>query len=170
MGAATKRIADGLQRAIQTELDGYHFFRMAAATTQDPKGRHVFECLAREEQDHESFLRHQYDHVVRFGTLDRSQRLTPQVDLAGDDPIFSPALRARIKDAHFEMSALSIGIQLELQARRYYEEQAAASADPAVREFFTELAEWEGRHYEALLRQQESLKEDFWHASGFTPM
>lgn len=170
MDDATKRIADGLKRAIQTELDGYHFFKMAAATTQDPKGREVFEALAAEELEHEAFLRHQYDHVVRFGTFDRTSRLTQRVNLDGDDPIFSPALRERIRDANFEMSALSIGIQLELQARRYYEEQAAATGDPAVREFFEHLAAWEGRHYDALLRQQESLREDFWNASGFSPM
>ena len=35
--------------------------------------------------------------------------------------------------------------------------------------FFTELAEWEAGHYEALLTQQESLKEDYWSASRFSP-
>lgn len=169
MDAAAKQIAEGLKRAIQTELDGYHFFRMAAATTEDPKGREVFDGLAREELEHERFLRAQYDHVVRTGTIDPALRLTQHVDLSGDDPIFSKQLRTRLRDAHFEMSALSIGIQLELQARRFYEEQAAQTAEPVAKQFFLDLAAWEGRHYDGLLRQQESLKEDFWSDSGFSP-
>ena len=169
MDAATKQVAEGLKKAIQTELDGYHFFRMAAATTQDPKGREVFDALAREELEHERFLRAQYDSVVKTGKIDTGLRLTQHVDLSGDDPVFSQELRSRLRDAHFEMSALSIGIQLELQARRYYEEMASQTADPDVKRFFTDLAAWEGRHYDALLRQQESLKEDFWTDCGFAP-
>lgn len=169
MDDATKRIAEGLKRAIQTEGDGYHFFQMAARSTSDPKGQQVFEALALEELDHQRYLRHQYEHVLRTGALDPSARLGAAVDLSGPSPIFSPALRSRIGEAHFEMSALSIGIQLELTTEAYYRGQAVASADPKVRAFFEELAVWEGRHYAALLRQQEELKEDYWAAGSFAP-
>ena len=67
------------------------------------------------------------------------------------------------------MSALSIGIQLELDAMNFYKAQADAAEDDVVRGFFHELAEWETGHYQALLTQQGELKEDYWAAGGFAP-
>ena len=34
-----KRLTDGLKQAIQAEIDGYHFYMMAARSTSDDKGR-----------------------------------------------------------------------------------------------------------------------------------
>ena len=90
-------------------------------------------------------------------------------DLSGASPIFSEHLKSRLQDAHYEMSALSIGIQLEQSSMAYYKEQAGRHADPAIRAFFEELADWERGHYEALTRQQESLKDDYWYGAGFSP-
>lgn len=169
MDKATKRIAEGLLKAIQSEVDGQHFYRMAAKSTTDPKGREVFERLAREEEEHERFLKAQYESVLETGAPNEEVRLGPQADLSGASPIFSPGIRERLGEAHYEMSALSIGIQLELSAIKFYKAEADAVGDPTVRSFCSELAQWESGHYNALLRQQEMLKEDYWHAGGFYP-
>ena len=169
MDEATKHITDGLFRAIQAEGDGEHFYRMAAGSVADPKGKEVFEMLAREELDHQRFLKAQYKSFAEAGRPDASVKLGQKADLSGESPIFSSGLRARVHEAHFEMSALSIGIQLELNAMKFYQDQADAASDQAVRSFFTELAEWESGHYHALLRQQEALKEDYWSAADFSP-
>ncbi len=167
--AAKKQITEGLLKAIQAEQDGYHFYLMAARNTEDRQGKEVFEKLAQEELDHNRFLRHQYEHITETGEADSEFKLEHRVDLSGESPIFSSVLKARIKEAHFEMSAVSIAIQLELSAMSFYKEQAGASADPTVKNFFTELATWESTHYHALLRQQETLKGDYWSDSGFSP-
>lgn len=169
MDEATKRITDGLFRAVQAEGDGQHFYRMAAGSVADPKGKEVFEMLAREELDHQRFLKAQYRSLVEAGRADTSLKLGQKADLSGESPIFSSGLRARLHEAHFEMSALSIGIQLELNAMKFYRGQAESASDPTVRAFFDELAEWESGHYHALLRQQENLKEDYWSAADFSP-
>jgi len=169
MDEATKRSAEGLLKAIQLEVDGQHFYRMAAKSTADPKGREVFERLAEEEQEHLSFLRTQYKSILETGAPNEEVKLGPQADLSGASPIFSDQIQARLQDAHYEMSALSIGIQLELSAIKFYRAEAAAVTEPTVGSFYTELAEWESGHYSALLRQQEMLKEDYWHAGGFYP-
>jgi rubrerythrin len=64
---------------------------------------------------------------------------------------------------------LSVGAQLEYDAMRFYKAQAEAAADPEIKKFFTELAEWETGHYNALVQQQEELKEDYWSSAGFSP-
>lgn len=163
------RIAEGLERAIRAEFDGHNFYLMAARTTRDEKGRAVFEQLAEEELAHLRFLRAQQESFERTGGPDLEARLDDPLDLGSESPIFSPAIKGRIKEAHFEMSALSIGVQLELSSERYYREQAAATEHRVVKAFFNRLADWEAGHYQALLRQQEELKEDFWSSGGFAP-
>ena len=164
-----KRIADGLKEAIQAEIDGFHFYMMAARSTEDPKGREVFESLAEDEKEHVRFLSLQYDAFMDKGVADPAVTLGKRASLQGASPIFSDSFRQRITGAHFEMSALSIGISLELSAVNFYKDQAAQSNDPIVQKFYTELADWESGHYKALLQQQESLKEDYWAGGGFSP-
>lgn len=169
MSEATQRITEGLKKAIRFEGDGHNFYMMAANNTSDPKGREVFEMLAREEMKHMQFLRAQYDSYLKTGKPDTSVALPPHGALKGDHPIFSEKLKDRIGDAHMEMSALSIGIQLELNSIQFYKQEAQATDNDEVERFYTELADWEQEHYDALLRQQESLKEDYWAAGGFAP-
>ncbi len=164
-----KALAEGLLKAIKAERYGHSFYLMAAKSTEDAKGRKVFETLAREELDHMQFLKKQYRSILKTGRPDKSLKLGSQADLSGVSPIFSDELRSRIKDANFEMTSLSIGIQLEHDAMNYYREQSEAVDDPTMKDFYAKLADWETGHYQALLRQQEELKEDFWSSGGFSP-
>jgi rubrerythrin len=167
--ATRKRLAQGLARAMQAETDGHHFYRMAAQSTPDPKGREVFEQLAREELEHFNFLKAQQHAILETGQVDAAARLGPQAALEGPSPIFSDGFRARLKEAHFEMTALSVAIQLEESAFKFYDAQAAKAKDTAVRDFYQKLADWERRHHAALQRQHEAYKEEYWNASGFSP-
>ena len=169
MDDAIKRVTAGLQQAMRTETDGYHFYTMAANAVQDPKGKEVFDRLAQDELSHLRFLNRQYKSFTQHGKPDAKAQLGPRGEWAGDNPIFSEKIHKRLDEAHFEMSALSIGIQLELGSERFYRQEAEAAEDPAVKKFFTELAEWESGHYHALLKQQESLKEEYWSKGGFAP-
>jgi rubrerythrin len=166
---ARARVVEGIEQAIQAETSGHHFYLMAGQSTTDPKGKQVFATLAEEELDHLRFLQNQKKSILETGMVDQKLQFGPQADLGGDHPIFSKDLVARIADAHFEMSALAIGTQLELNAQRYYSEQAQAAQQSDVRAFFERLASWEAGHYQALLRQQDSLKQDYWSAGGFAP-
>jgi rubrerythrin len=169
MEAGRKLLAEGLLKAIQSERYGYSFYLMAANSTEDAKGKEVFEMLAREELDHERFLRSQYDSMLATGKPDQSAKLGRPVDLSGVSPIFSDDLKARINAANYEMTSLSVGMQLELDAMKYYRSQADAVDDPAFKGFYSELAEWESGHYQALLKQYEELRVDYWSAGGFAP-
>lgn len=166
---AKTNLADGLLRAIKAERDGHGFYTMAANSSRDPKAQTVFAQLAAEELDHVRFLTQHYESVLKTGRPDQDARLGPRADLTGMSPIFSERIKARIGEAHLEMSALSIGIQLELDTQKFYRSQAEASDDALVKEFYVELADWESGHYQALLKQHEELKEDYWSASGFAP-
>lgn len=164
-----QRVADGLLRAMKAEHEGQHFYMMAAQTTKDPKGQEIFRDLAREEQEHARYLREQYRSILETGEPNQKIKLGSPGVLGGAHPIFSDEILSRLEDAHFEMTALAVGIQLELDAKKYYEEQARASENIILQTMYHELAEWEASHYRALLQQHDSLKEDYWTKSGFAP-
>ena len=117
------------------------------------------------------FLRTQYESVLKTGKPDRSAKLGPRADLSGSWPIFTDRIKQRIQDAHFEMTALSIGIQLELDAMNFYKSQAESSDDPEVKRFYTELADWESprsideeiRHWDRILAK---AAEPAWVSQG----
>ena len=169
MASNQELILEGLKTAIQAEGDGHVFYLMAAKTTEDEKGREVFLTLAEEEQNHLAFLKAQYKSLKETGVIDPNATMGPQLTLSGDSPIFSDSLKERIGDAHFEMTSLSVGIQLEKNSIVFYREQAEIAEDAGVKDFYRRLVNWERGHYEALLAQQEALKEDYWNESGFAP-
>jgi rubrerythrin len=169
MADAADRVAQGLSKAMQAEQEGRHFYLMAAQSTQDPKGRQVFERLAEEELGHFNYLKTQYRSVKQTGRVDTSVQLGSRLDLSGGHPIFSEEIKNRIGQAHYEMTALSIGIQLELSAVKFYTGEAEAASDPVVKSFYKELAEWEQGHLDAFRAQADSLKEDYWSEGGFSP-
>ena len=162
------RLAEILRQAMQVENDGHQFFRMAAHASVDPQAKTAFMAMAQEEREHLRYLRRHYDAVLKTGKLEAGLAMAAPEEEAGE--IFSPELRKRAGQAHFEMSALSIGVQLELRAVKFYQAQAKVAEDELEQILFSELAEWETGHYHALLAQQESLKEDFWADGGFAPL
>ncbi len=169
MDNSTKRVIDGLQKAMQAENEGRHFYLMAARNTEDPQGQEIFQALAEEELSHFHYLQAQFKSMVTTGKVDSSTVLGKSKKLTGSHPIFSEAIRDRISQAHYEMTALSIGIQLEQSAVMFYSAEAEAATDPDVVSFYNELAEWERGHLKALQDQMEMLREDYWSQGGFSP-
>ena len=164
-----KSLKEALVKAIQAEIEGHNFYMMSARSTEDQKGKDIFTQLAAEETEHAAYLKGQYKSIMETGMPDKSLKLGSRLQLTGSSPIFSDKLKSRAKDAHYEVTALSIGIQLELNAMKFYKEQAELTDDATVKEFFSELAEWETGHYNALLKQHDYLKEDYWSTAGFAP-
>ncbi|MBI5508085.1 MAG: ferritin family protein [Deltaproteobacteria bacterium] len=169
MNKTTRQILEGMKKAMQGERTGHEFYKMAAKSTKDPMGRQVFEELAREEAEHFSFLARQYDSFLEAGHLDPKVKLGKPMPLDRGHPIFSPAFKKRLKDAHFEMSALAVAVQLELNGINHYRAEANRARDPDLKRFYEQLVRWEIGHYEAFLRQQQELQEQYWAEAGFAP-
>jgi rubrerythrin len=170
MKSETKEILEGLKTAMEAELTGHEFYKNAAKNTDDPRGKQKFLEMAEEEMGHFKFLRHQYKSVLENGDYDFSRQLMTKAREHADSPIFSDEIRRRIKDSHFEVSALSIGMKLELDAMKYYRSCAEAAESEAAKKFFTDLAEWERDHFLAFEQELEMLKADYFQANEFVPM
>jgi rubrerythrin len=169
MDKENDRLTDGLRTAIQMEADGHNFYNMAASSTRDEKGRQTFEMLAKEELSHMRFLSSQLKSVSLKGSIDENVHLDQHTDLSTSESIFSDDFLKNAKEAHIEMSALSIGIRLELASIEFYENHAQDEIDKFVKSFYKELADWETVHYHALLAQRDMLLRDYWAAGQFAP-
>jgi len=168
MMGETERIIDSLKKAMQAEVDGHNFYKMAASSTSDETGKETFNSLAEDEVEHFKFLKLQYDSFIASGKPDTEARLIKPADLA-ESPIFSENFKDRLKDAHYEMTALAIGVQLELSSIQFYKSESEKAQDATVKKFYKELADWETEHHRRLLKQQQELTEDYWQAGNFYP-
>jgi rubrerythrin len=169
MQNATQEIMDGLKKAIQAERTGHEFYKATAAATKDQQGKKVFEQLAQEEAEHFRFLRAQYESFRTAGKLDKSLKLGKPGELDQAHPIFGAGFKDCLKQAHFEMSALAVAVQLELNGINHYRAEAERVSDPDVKFFYKALVAWESVHYEAFLKEQQALQEQYWEEAGFAP-
>jgi rubrerythrin len=151
-----------------TEQAGTEFYLVASRNTKDARGREVFEQLAREEAEHQHWLKRQYQHLLENRPFE-SFRASRHADLSGSSPIFSEALVSRIGEAHWEMTALSVGLTLEHATIVRYRALAGLAGHPDARRFFEELAAWEETHAEALKRQHDLLVQSYWQQARFAP-
>ena len=162
-------ILNGLKIAMEAELTGHNFYKNASENVSDPKGKEALSELAEEELTHFKYLRHQYKSVLDSGEYDFSKEFIKKSSRVSENPIFSQAIKNRIKESHYEVSVLTIGMKLELEALKYYRYCAEEAETEDAAKFYQELAEWEQGHYRAFAQQLEELKEAYWEANQFIP-
>jgi rubrerythrin len=170
MDKNTEEILQGLKTAIEAELTGHEFYKNAAKTTTDPVGKETFSRMAEEEMGHFNYLRHQYESVLKKGEYDFTKKLLKKDYTHAESPIFSDEIKRRVNDSNFEVSALTIGMKLELDAMQFYRACAEKADSEDVKDFYNELADWEKDHYHAFEKQLDILKEDYFQANNFVPM
>jgi len=147
MDEHTRQIVEGLKQAMLAESDGHNFYMMAAKNTKDNKGKQVLTSLAKDEIDHFNFLKAQYKSFMETGAPDANIKLRKYKSNTSKSPIFSADFKKRLKKAHYEMSALAIGAQLELLSIQFYRGESEKAINPVVKAFYAELAEWETTHH-----------------------
>ena len=169
MDAKTESMVKAIKDAIMTEIKGQQLYSHAAATTEDPAAKAMFEALARDENEHVSLLQAQYRSLLDNGRIDLSQVHPAEVD-HGAGHVIDDRFRKSIKRGTFEMAVVGIGCDLENKAINYYKEQAGLTEDPDLKQLFTWLAEWEVGHLEQLIEIEKMMQDEYWADQGFSPM
>ncbi len=161
---------NALKTAMEAELTGYNFYRGAATNFTDLNGKEALSRMADEEMKHFKYLQHQYKSILEKGDYDFTREIIQISGEKEENPIFSKEIKNRVKECHYEVSVLSIGMKLELEAIRYYRSCAEKASTREARAIYQELADWEQAHYKAFERELSWLKEDYWQANNFVPM
>lgn len=164
-------VATGLLRALQNELDGREFYRMAAVNARRDGTRQMFKFLMEEEERHRVAIVAQIARMAE-GKPPKLARSSADRKAAGKfrSPLFTRDLLERGKKAEGEAAALSIGMTLERRAIEQFSDlrKKVRGNAPAER-FFDGLVEWEKEHLEMLARQYEQLREMYWEEARFWP-
>lgn len=160
--------ADVLAVAMQTELEGVEFYKLAASRMKDPGAREMFRSLAKDEADHHRILKERYKNLFKR-TSTKPPGKSARGRLIFKSPVFSKAFLASKKKKHFEMSALSVGVLLEQNSIDFYRGQQQKTKDPGDKKFFGDLAEWEGDHLRALIAQRQFLQREIFASARFEP-
>lgn len=163
-----EEILEVLKKAYQIEVDGYTFYAMTAEKAKKPAVKELFERLASDEIQHQIYLK---DIMRNYESMGSSAFHTKAA--AGDlteftKRVFTEQFRKQAQGAAFEMGVLSVGMTLETNAVRLFSSAAKDAAQGEMATFYQFLADWEKQHFDALQGLYQSVREDFWHAGGFS--
>jgi len=150
-----------LHQGIQTELQGWTFYRKAGERTQDPNGQQTFQSLMHEEEGHLDLLKVQYGAMVSEGrwlAMEQARELAPGREVEAIFPPDDDTLAALLPAQPDDLKALEIALDFERKGYQTYRRLAQETADPAGRALYEYLAAQEQRHYDFIQRAQEYLQ------------
>jgi rubrerythrin len=158
-----------INKAYQIELDGYTFYSMTAERSQKPAVQELFAKLAADEVQHQAFLHNVSRHYDEKGTAAfRFDTKTP--DVSGlSSQVFTGRFREQAAGAQFELAVLSIGMTLETNALKYFNEAARNASEKEVTQFYQFLADWEKQHFDSLQNLFNIVRSDQMADSAFAP-
>jgi rubrerythrin len=159
---------DAVKTAIMTEMQGYELYKGAAERTTDPQARRMFQLLATEEEGHSRMLHEQFQSLMQAQVF-----TAPPVVEEGEGfeaLVADPQWRKSLRFGNMELSAVSIGANLEARAIAFYQKCAETTPDPEGRKVFEWLVGWEEDHLKWMQCLEDELKERYWSDQGFSPM
>ncbi|MGD2295943.1 MAG: ferritin family protein [Candidatus Aminicenantes bacterium] len=161
MEEISKAVENAIKEAIRLEINGRNFFNHAAEITHNEHGKKMFKKLASEEVKHIEVFSKLFTQILKEADWKKYVR---DEELKGESVLIEK-LKARMKGAEgkSETQALSIGMELEENAVRFFQKAAEEVDDPVAKEIFRNISEEEKFHYDLLQAQHDSLTNSgFW--------
>jgi len=161
-------VLDILKQAILLEKRGFSFYSNVAHQTTDPDIRKIFQVMADEETLHVKFLSDQFAHYDKNKTFLKVD--LPDFNNDGiANLVLSEDVKKKISVAGFEAAAIAAAIDMEKRAIEVYTRQGGNATDPAEKELYLWLADWEKTHLKILNDLDNDLKERVWFDNQFWP-
>ncbi|MDH4257342.1 MAG: ferritin family protein [Candidatus Aminicenantes bacterium] len=161
MEEMSKQVENAIKEAICLEVNGRNFFNHAAEITHNELGKKMFHKLAAEETKHIQAFSKLFSEILKETDWKKFVR---DEELKGESALIEK-LKERMKGAEgkSETQALSIGMELEEDAIRFFQKAAEEVGDPVAKEIFLSISEEEKFHYDLLQAQHDSLTNSgFW--------
>jgi len=149
---------EGIQFAIQMEIDGREYYQKASRESGNKVGRELFDWLAAEEDKHRQRFEHIYNSIKR-------EKAWPEVSIQPRkggilDTLFSEAMKtvgSDVKVADAELDAIAKAMEMETKTHEFYKSQGEKAVYDAEKKLYTSLAAEERGHYLALVDYREYL-------------
>lgn len=149
---------EGLQLAIQMEVDGKEYYQKASQESGNELGKQLFQWLSAEEDKHRQRFEAIYNAI-------KNKEAWPEVAIQsqrgeGLGTLFSKALEtadANVKDVPAELHAIDRAMDIENKTHSFYKLQGEKAAYDAEKKFYESLAAEERGHYLTLVDYREYL-------------
>lgn len=127
--------------AMKMELQGKTVYENLAASARIPGLKTIFNGLAADEQKH-------YD-IFRDMKEGKSWTMTNSRELEKARTVFTELLRDKesLDDLHEDMDAFKVGLKMEADSVKLYEDMAKKEQDPELVQLYLKLANEEKKHY-----------------------
>jgi rubrerythrin len=156
-----KQISVILKKAIKGEEDGLHFYSLLAEKSINDEAKRKLEGLRDDESRHKVTLVAMHRKYVG-GELGK-------LPARGINALRKVFAKGHLDNRKTEMDFITLAIEAELAATKYYREQRGLVADPKFKEIFDQLADEEHGHFELLQAEKDALSGNYnWFAYGDT--
>ena len=151
---------EGLQTALQMEIDGKEFYLKSSKASKNKLGKELLKKLSAEEDIHREIFKKIYDTI-------KNKKGWPDAKFSGDGgkglrTIFAKALEVMdpsVNSMPEELDAVKTGMDMENKTYDYYNSQEKQAAYDAEKHLYESLAMQESEHYRILLDYYEFLKD-----------
>jgi rubrerythrin len=149
---------EGLQFAIQMEVEGKEFYQQASHRSGNKLAKELFQNLANEEDEHRKKFQEIYEALKKG--QDWPDVEPPSEKAKRIKSIFAEAtkeLGSKIKVAESELEAVKTAMDMEIKSYNLYRSRSEQSTLPREKRFYQALAAEERGHHLALLDSYEYL-------------
>ena len=143
---------DIYQQAVEIEERGREFYERAAAKTENPLGREIFQALLESEREHIQRIENICKALKEGRAIEREIVECP-IDVDEVKRLFESIYeqhREIIASTTDDADAVKVGMELEKAAIEFYRKKLGEVGDPLEREFIEQMIIEEELHYKAL--------------------
>ena len=148
----TSEVLEAVEAAIQLEKDGVAFYTEAASQIDDPRGKRMFQSLARDETAHLELFEDARAALLNGGGWPLPEQATAVSPEEFSPPSIFPT-GDEIRTAEMpagRFATLWQGIQAERDSIAFYVEQMERTEDPDGRAMYAYLVDQEECHHALL--------------------
>jgi rubrerythrin len=157
-----------IKGAILLETKGKAFYKKTAEQTASQAVKDFFENMAMEEDEHIKILSEQFKSLVKDGSMSNVKLSGSASAISAS--VLSEKIKKEIDGAGYEAAAISAAIAMEDKAVSFYSDRAQKADDPAEKDLYNWLANWEKGHLNLLMAVDKELQESIWNDNQFWPM
>lgn len=157
-----KNQSEVLQLAIAAEEESLKRYLEFAISTREENGKNMFIRLAQDEFMHHKLLNRMLQELKDTGTCLRV-KIPPTVIEKLVPRLADKSLRVKGKEGQSALDALLTALNLEINARNFYQDQAERATPKSIRAVFLRLAQMEKAHSDLIQAEIDYIqKTGFW--------
>ena len=160
-----KEELDIIAQAILNEVEGYEFYKMAADQAGTGESKEAFLELANEELKHAEYLKALFNKIKN----DKSDDIRLALESKPPSPGIYKWDNVENEYNSLAMSVFGIGIKMEEDSIKFYEEAKAKTKYDEAKQLFDILIKWERVHLDQFIEQYEKHKNNWWADQSFAP-